>query len=89
MGQGGEWSDAGINGMARWMNRVWELAQRDARVLDGLPQDSEALRDLSRTVHKTIRRVVTDLRSLQVQHGPGSADGVQQLVRSCVGARRR
>ena len=59
--QGGEWSDAGINGMARWMNRVWELAQRDAQALDGLPQDAEALRDLSRMVHKTIRRVVTDL----------------------------
>ena len=24
--QGGEWSDSGINGMARWMNRVWELS---------------------------------------------------------------
>jgi leucyl-tRNA synthetase len=59
--QGGEWSDAGINGMARWMNRVWELAQRDAQALDQLPQDAEALRDLSRMVHKTIRRVVTDL----------------------------
>ena len=59
--QGGEWSDSGINGMARWMNRVWELAQRDARALDGLPQDTDALRDMSRTVHKTIRRVVSDI----------------------------
>ena len=24
--QGGEWSDTGINGMARWLNRVGELA---------------------------------------------------------------
>ena len=22
--QGGEWSDSGINGAARWLNRVWD-----------------------------------------------------------------
>ena len=59
--QGGEWSDAGINGVSRWMNRVWELAQRDARDLDGLPVDADAVRDLTRTVHKTIRRVTEDV----------------------------
>jgi len=59
--QGGEWSDAGINGMARWMNRVWELAQRDARILDERPMDEGAIREFDRTVHKTIRRVTEDL----------------------------
>jgi leucyl-tRNA synthetase len=59
--QGGEWSDSGINGMARWMNRVWELAQRDTRVLDDLPSDDEAVRDLQRLVHQTVRRAGDDL----------------------------
>ncbi len=59
--QGGEWSDTGINGVARWMNRVWELAERDARVLDDCPADADAGRDLDRTVHKTIRRVTEDM----------------------------
>ncbi len=59
--QGGEWSDSGINGMARWMNRVWEIAQRDPLVLDGFPQDADATKDLNRIVHKTVRRVVDDL----------------------------
>ena len=59
--QGGEWSDAGVNGMARWMNRVWELVERDSRALDGSPAVDEAVRDLTRTVHKTIRRVTDDL----------------------------
>ena len=59
--QGGEWSDTGMNGMARWLNRVWGIAQRDAGSLDGTPIDEEAVRDLDRTVHKTIRRVVDDL----------------------------
>ena len=58
--QGGEWSDSGINGMARWMNRVWELAHRDARQLD-YPSDSDAVRELERTVHKTIRKVTEDI----------------------------
>ena len=59
--QGGDWSDSGINGMSRWMNRVWELAQRDARQLDDYPVDSAAVRDMQRAVHKTIRRVSDDL----------------------------
>ena len=59
--QGGEWSDSGINGMARWMNRVWDLVDRDGRQLDDSPEDDEALRDLRRTVHKTIRKVTEDM----------------------------
>ena len=59
--QGGEWSDSGINGMSRWINRAWELAHRDARTLDDFPTDPEAHRDLQRLVHKTIRRVTEDV----------------------------
>ena len=58
--QGGEWSDSGINGMARWMNRVWEMAHRDPAELDGNVEE-EAVRELGRTVHKTIRKVTDDL----------------------------
>ncbi len=59
--QGGDWSDAGINGMSRWLNRVWELARRDARALDDFPRDDAASRDLKRAMHKTIRRVGDDI----------------------------
>ncbi len=59
--QGGEWSDSGINGMARWMNRVWELSEREAAKLDDIPPDENAIRDLNRAVHKTIKRVTDDL----------------------------
>ena len=58
--QGGEWSDSGINGVARWMNRVWELAQRDSRQLD-LPVAAEAARDTQRLVHQTVRKVTDDV----------------------------
>ncbi len=59
--QGGEWSDSGINGMARWMNRVWELSEREATKLDDIPPDDDAVRDLRRAAHKTIKRVTDDL----------------------------
>ena len=60
--QGGSWSDTGINGMARWMNRVWDVATRDARLLDDYPRKDETVRDLQRLMHKTIRRVGEDLQ---------------------------
>ena len=60
--QGGSWSDTGINGMARWMNRVWDVATRDARQLDDFPRDDDSVRDMQRLMHKTIRRVGEDLQ---------------------------
>ena len=59
--QGGEWSDSGINGMSRWLNRVWELCLRDTRLLDDLPADEDGIRDLRREAHKTVRRVTEDV----------------------------
>ena len=59
--QGGDWTDSGLNGVARWMNRVWELAQRDSAAMDGSPRDDAAVQDVSRNVHKTVRRVTDDL----------------------------
>ncbi|MDA0769479.1 MAG: leucine--tRNA ligase [SAR202 cluster bacterium Casp-Chloro-G4] len=59
--QGGSWSDSGINGTARWMNRVWDISTRDARTLDNFPANDEAIRELQRLQHKTIRRVGEDL----------------------------
>ncbi len=58
--QGGDWSDAGINGMARWMNRVWEICQRDPNALEGEPE-GQASRDTRRLLHQTIRKCYQDL----------------------------
>ena len=58
--QGGEWSDSGINGVARWLNRVWELAQRDSRILD-VPEDADTARDVTRLIHQTVRKVTEDV----------------------------
>ncbi len=58
---GGEWNDDGINGMARWTNRVWDLANRDASVLDESDSHPDATRALKRALHQTIRKVSDDV----------------------------
>ena len=58
--QGGPWSTTAINGMTRWVNRVWDIAQLDASTL-GKSGDPAAVRDLTRATHKTIRKVVQDM----------------------------
>ncbi|MCL4465088.1 MAG: leucine--tRNA ligase [Chloroflexi bacterium] len=64
--QGGDWSDQGIAGVYRYMNRAWNLVQ--AVLLAGLPsgepaagEQSPGVRDLRRWTHKTIRRVTEDI----------------------------
>ena len=59
--QGGEWSDSGMNGIARWLNRLWDLALRDGDPLDDSPADEGQVREIQRLVHKTIRRATEDL----------------------------
>ena len=59
--RGGEWSDAGINGVARWLNRVWDLAQRDPASLSGVSPQSDGTRELQRKLHQTVRKVYGDL----------------------------
>ena len=56
---GGDWSDTGINGMARWVNRLWDLCLRDTSALPELNAIKD--RDVTRLLHKTIKRVVMDL----------------------------
>ena len=57
--QGGDWSDSGIRGMTRWVNRVWDIAHVDASEFDKV--DEETSQNLTRDTHKTIRKVITDL----------------------------
>ena len=59
--QGGPWSDEGINGVVRWLNRVWSLAENDAGRLDASPTDAAAVRETQRILHQTIRKCYDDL----------------------------
>lgn len=58
---GGDWSDSGINGIARWTNRVWEITHRSLDKLDHQDAESTGVRDLQRSLHKTIKKVSEDM----------------------------
>ncbi len=56
---GGDWSDSGINGVARWVNRLWDLCLRDT---DALPESEGASdRAVVRKTHQTVRSVIEGL----------------------------
>ena len=59
--QGGPWSDVGINGVARWLNRVWALVERNPQDLAATPADPAAVRDTLRILHQTVRKCHNDL----------------------------
>ena len=67
--QGGPWSEVGINGVARWLNRVWDIVARDPADLDGERQEvarataitDDKRRETLRVLHQTIRRCHNDL----------------------------
>jgi leucyl-tRNA synthetase len=56
---GGNWTDTGINGIARWINRVWDLCLTNTAAL--LPSAKSSNKEITRLIHLTIRRVVTDI----------------------------
>jgi leucyl-tRNA synthetase len=60
-----EWSDQGVEGAFRFLNRVWRFFQANRTTLTegaGRPADlSAAGRAFRRTVHETIQRVTTDI----------------------------
>jgi leucyl-tRNA synthetase len=58
---GGEWSDRGIVGVSRWLNRVWSLVAADYVRRD---VDTEAEKELFHLTHKTIKDVTADLERL-------------------------
>ena len=59
--KGGIWTDSGINGIRRWMHRVWDLSLRDASALTG--SDNDAERALEVASHNATKRVVEDMRT--------------------------
>jgi leucyl-tRNA synthetase len=62
-----EWSDQGVEGSFRFLNRVWRLVYDCLQELGGIPAYggegdlSGSLRDLHRKTHQTIRRVTSDI----------------------------
>jgi len=63
-----DWSDQGVEGAYRFINRVWRLVQRVApEVRERMEWDvaslSSAEKDLRRVIHRTIQRVEDDIKT--------------------------
>jgi leucyl-tRNA synthetase len=61
---GGDWSDEGIQGVNRFLNRIWRLFET---VSENPPTGGETVRavDLDRTCHHAIKAVTHDLQQFQ------------------------
>ena len=59
--QGGDWRDAGMAGMFRFINRVWNIAEKIIKKGNKKSQDADVLK----IMHKTIKRVGDDLEKLK------------------------
>lgn len=59
--QGGPWDSHGIEGVYRWLNRVWTLVLEPGKA-QGTPTEKE-IADLQRWTHKTIKRVTDDMEA--------------------------
>jgi leucyl-tRNA synthetase len=62
-----EWSDQGVDGSFRFLHRVWRLVDenleflKSAAVYGGKETLPEALKDLHRKIHQTIKKVSIDI----------------------------
>ncbi len=65
--QGGDWSDAGIRGVSRWLNRVWDLAARVSGrgAMHRAPTAEDGDRAVTRAAHLTTGRVIADMREFK------------------------
>ena len=59
---GGEWSDSGIVGLSRWLNRVWNLCVADYKTRD---LDDAADKNIVHMTHKTIKAVTEDIEEFR------------------------
>jgi leucyl-tRNA synthetase len=63
--QGGPWSGSGIEGVHRWLNRIWNLVLDPVQAPPADGGASRPERDLRRKVHQTIRSVTDDLERFE------------------------
>jgi leucyl-tRNA synthetase len=83
-----EWSDQGVEGMSRFLGRLWRLvhgvAPRLAPAGGGVTVDTPADRDLHGFTHRTIRRVTDDV--VERLHFNTAIAAVMELVTATAAA---
>ena len=61
--QGGDWQDSGINGMFRFVNRIWNIYQK-AELMDCGGEGKDMPEGMPQLLHKTIKKVTEDIENL-------------------------
>jgi leucyl-tRNA synthetase len=68
--EGGDWDDTGINGIQRFLSRVWRIFRSHAPVVKGVggpvaEERGEEDRELRKAMHFTIKNVTHDLENFE------------------------
>ena len=63
--QGGPWDSKGIEGVYRWLNRVWNLILEPGPETQERKPTEQEVRDFRRIIHKTIKRVTEDMENFE------------------------
>ncbi len=63
--QGGDFRDAGIAGITRFLNRVWNLIQEKSKIKNKKSKTQIKNQQLEKAIHKTIWKVTEDIKNLQ------------------------
>jgi leucyl-tRNA synthetase len=83
--QGGPCSIQGIEGVSRFLNRVWNLVQDSAEAFSGAAVvDTEIGREIKRTTHKAIKRVTTEYEHIRFNT---ALAGMMELSNALIKAR--
>ncbi len=59
------WSTKGVEGVFRFLNRVWRLYVNDDETLNDIISDSEPSAELLRVFHQTVKKVTEDIPALR------------------------
>ncbi len=86
------WSMTGVQGVARFLARVWRLVMEEDQ--EGRWQLGDAVQDIAptaaqqRVVHATIKKVTADVESLSFNTAISADDGLHQRIHRRDGAAR-
>ena len=82
--QGGPWNSSGIDGIYRWLARVWGAAQPGGAAASGDAEGKELERALRRATHTTIDAVTEDYEAL---HFNTAISKLMELTNAIIRAR--
>ena len=63
--QGAPWSGSGVEGVSRWLQRVWRIVMESRHDREVGTTDQGDVRDLHRKVHQTIKQISHDMEHFQ------------------------